>query len=361
MQAKKISKEKKTIATVTSISRDQDDETEISVGETLQKARKSLRKRIGDVSKTLRISETYLSALEENRAADLPERVYATGFIRTYSRFLGLDEVDMTRRFCEEVLEKPSQNNYSLPISYSPKNAPSKSILKICFLLVVILSLGWVTFHQWSDSDFVKKSLPFLFKTSSVVSVDQKEKPLFEEISGVASYQEPETPVIEEEVEAFSRHLKETAENARSTDTEESPGVLPDMRSVEEKEFSSTEMRSGHKASSVQKSSQLLDTNWGSQGESASTVLPSSKYSLVFEDKSWIEIRRLSDNTVLLQKTFFPNQTKILPEGEDLSVRIGNAGGVRLSRGNKVSKSLGHSGQVLTITSLGAESLKAYF
>lgn len=46
---------------------------------------------LSDVERDTRINRAYLEAIEDGRFDDLPAPVYARGFVRSYSRYLGLD------------------------------------------------------------------------------------------------------------------------------------------------------------------------------------------------------------------------------------------------------------------------------
>ena len=355
---------------------DSDPDEVPTVGSILSNQRKILEKSLSEISQALRISEDYLRAIEENRRNDLPERVYALGFFRTYSQFLGFQGTEMVTRFCEEVLETPQQKNYRLPISYSPKTAPSRRILRMCLFFVILLALGWVTFEKWSmpllsEQSFstlwdgkmpLSKEVPLpeggitlsergsplpeggallpevpsgqkLQKISSVdilenngVGVSQGRLP--QEGTGNSFEEESETPQIEEDVEEYARQLKK-ARNKKHI-----PGG----------ESSLSPSSSPSSSSPV-----ALGVSFG------------QPFRLVFTEKSWIEIRRVADNSVILQKTFFPKGSQEIPQEKGLVLRVGNAGGVKLSQGGRESNLLGKSGQVLSHISLEPESLKTYF
>jgi transcriptional regulator with XRE-family HTH domain len=69
-----------------------------SVGGLLRKEREAQEKTLEDVAKGTKMSLPVLQAIEEDRFSVLPAPVYVKGHVRTYARFLGLDE--------EEVVEK---------------------------------------------------------------------------------------------------------------------------------------------------------------------------------------------------------------------------------------------------------------
>lgn len=338
---KKRTKRTKTVATVTSIKKDQSDEDlPATVGEHLQKTRKALKKRLSEVSKALRISETYLVAIEENRGRDLPERVYAVGFVRAYSHFLGLDSQAVTQRFCEEVLENPKKMDYHLPISYAPQKLPSQKLLKTCFFLTFFLVLGWLTFEQWTSALFKNETSdvaahPLRPATKALKQTEQAEqKALTPEQQAL----EEEEPEIEEGVEALAQRLKNQKLSQKTT---------PSSSLTLDRQKGPAALRGIH-----QETKTAEDT-----GSPPSSYEP---YYLLFLERSWIEVRRLSDSKVTLRKTFFPGEKQLLPSGEDLVIRIGNAGGVKLSDGVTQSDFMGEKGQVLSGISLAPASLAAY-
>jgi cytoskeleton protein RodZ len=73
------------------------------VGQDLHKTRQRRAKTLADVSSALKISSDYLTAIEEGRFEDLPARVYAVGYVRSYSAYLGLDARAFVARFKEEM------------------------------------------------------------------------------------------------------------------------------------------------------------------------------------------------------------------------------------------------------------------
>jgi cytoskeleton protein RodZ len=57
-------------------------------GSSWKKRRESMGKTIGQVSAELRIGHRYLAGIEEGNFGDFPERVFSTGFIRSYAKYL---------------------------------------------------------------------------------------------------------------------------------------------------------------------------------------------------------------------------------------------------------------------------------
>ena len=62
-----------------------------NVGALLRAARLRRGDNLRQVSNVLKIRYEYLESIEDGRFDDLPGAIYSTGFIRTYSEYLGLD------------------------------------------------------------------------------------------------------------------------------------------------------------------------------------------------------------------------------------------------------------------------------
>ena len=62
------------------------------IGSRLREERERRRLELGDVERETRIRTRWLRALEEEHFDPLPERTYALGFLRTYARYLNLED-----------------------------------------------------------------------------------------------------------------------------------------------------------------------------------------------------------------------------------------------------------------------------
>lgn len=62
-----------------------------SAGSSWKERREAMGKTIDQVSSELRIGHRYLAGIEEGSFGDFPERVFSTGFIRSYAKYLSQD------------------------------------------------------------------------------------------------------------------------------------------------------------------------------------------------------------------------------------------------------------------------------
>lgn len=70
-----------------------------SFGEYLARERRLRNISLEEISQRTRISMKMLRALEEGRWEDLPAEVYVKGFLRSYARYVGLDENEVILRY----------------------------------------------------------------------------------------------------------------------------------------------------------------------------------------------------------------------------------------------------------------------
>lgn len=110
-----------------------------TIGEALKTARRSQNETIKSVAAKLRISEPYLKAIEAMDANNLPEQVYALGFVRSYAHCLGLDPQETVNQFKQDIFGLGSSDK-KLPVPQHIEKAslPTKRILWISALAVLI-------------------------------------------------------------------------------------------------------------------------------------------------------------------------------------------------------------------------------
>jgi|WetSurMetagenome_2_1015567.scaffolds.fasta_scaffold92451_2 cytoskeleton protein RodZ len=79
------------------------DNSEISVGQRLRRAREAMKLTITDISQQLLISKKNLIALESDDYSTIPAEVYVRGYLRSYAKFLKLP--------IDEILANYNENN----------------------------------------------------------------------------------------------------------------------------------------------------------------------------------------------------------------------------------------------------------
>jgi cytoskeleton protein RodZ len=126
----------------------------MNFGDKLREVREAKGYSLDYIEEETKIRKLYIDALEQERFEILPPRVYATGFVRRYSKFLGLNADEMVEEFQnlayideplheEEIITREKKVDFGLHLRY-------RNILAgIIFLIIAIwagkMVLGYIT------------------------------------------------------------------------------------------------------------------------------------------------------------------------------------------------------------------------
>lgn len=122
------------------------------IGEELRLHRESKGISLREIEEETKIRMKYLIALEADDFDALPGKVYVIGFLRTYARFLGMNDEEMVNSLKslpsfnvheEETKEKKKKKT-------APKSVKSKYLILIIVLALVI---GGISFAFFRDGD----------------------------------------------------------------------------------------------------------------------------------------------------------------------------------------------------------------
>lgn len=132
----------------------------------LREARESLGRNLADAAIELRIRLAYLESIEAGRLDELPGRTYASGFVRSYANFLGLDANEVVKRFQAASGEGEGQTQLVLLSPVLEGRLPTGSIFFIAGLLAVAAYGSWYYLSQnGEDAGKLIAELPQRFAT----------------------------------------------------------------------------------------------------------------------------------------------------------------------------------------------------
>lgn len=126
-----------------------------TVGQTLKEAREAQFYTVEDVEKHLRIRMELLEALESDNYSKLPPATFIQGFIKNYSKFLGLDSEKMLALFRRdfEAKKHPPRvlESFKSPAEkWGFRITPSRVIGVVVSLLILsFFAYLWVEYHQF--------------------------------------------------------------------------------------------------------------------------------------------------------------------------------------------------------------------
>lgn len=271
--------------------------TDMPVGEILRRTRVHYGQSLADVESSLRIRASMIEAIETGAMEKLPGRVYAIGFVRSYAEHLGLDVEKIVLLFKAQMDKEAKKPELSFPVAASESRVPSLVIV-VLSLLACFLIIGFWWSYQRTDRSMV------------------------EEI--------PSAPVVE-------------AVSYEAAAGPSSEGALP-----------------LEGAAAVDGApSDALQSPAGPEAVVAEEE-PLKGIILNITQNSWVEIRDSAGKVILSQVLKEGDQYSV-PDRPDLTMSLGNAGGVAIEVDGLAIEFLGKKGQVRRDIPLDAALLKTRY
>ncbi len=273
------------------------------VGAELRAARMRLGWQLPDVAHMLRIRLPYLEAIEDGRVADLPGNAYAVGFVRTYASSLGLDPVEVARRFRAEAQEVNRKTELAFPAPVPERGVPAGAVILLGMVLVVGAYAAWYKFSGDTRT------------TESVPAVPERLAPMAERV--VPSSPSPQVASILPSPSA-------------------TPPITPPPAPV------------AVPAAPVPVPIPVTPPP---------TPMDASRVMLRMKADSYIQVRE-KQGQVLLNRVMRTGETWPLPRGVPLLMTTGNAGGTEVVVEGVSSPPLGGSGVVRRDIAIDADTIK---
>ena len=137
-----------------------DSHANMPVGEILRRTRVHYGQSIVDVENVLRIRAVHLTALENGKSADLPARVYAIGFLRAYSEYLGLDGEKMVTLFKSQSVGSRARPELNFPVAASDSKLPGMLITGVSLAAIILTVSLFSIFHHHAKTTRTQEEIP---------------------------------------------------------------------------------------------------------------------------------------------------------------------------------------------------------
>jgi len=113
----------------------------LTLGEKLRQAREARGITIREIADQTRISAAYLESIENNDYRNLPGGIFNKGFVKSYARYVGIDEKEAIADYTQLLSEEG--NNVDEPPAYRPEvltndRSTSPLLLTIVFAFVIL-------------------------------------------------------------------------------------------------------------------------------------------------------------------------------------------------------------------------------
>ena len=360
-------------------------------GEALRAEREKAGVDIQTLSSELRIPKSYLYALEAEAYDELPGTTYGFGYIKSYCKFLGIDDTPFLDTF---KMRTNMANNG--PKYYFPDEAlePRMSGAMVAMLVVLTLLtgyIGWQVYDRFQGPNLSQDTT--LVATLSV----ENEAPAKAELSLVDENGE-QAPVTEgagtaettqaEEIDAQEVATTKvataevaTAEVAPKPELVAPEDVTQDVQqiaqiapqdtteadvkpeSVKPEDLKSEDLKSESVTSEDAKAEGSGAEDGGANKQSASSAqanirLPSEEIVISASAAAWVEV--VSENgDVILSKLFTAGEDYIAPADKKLYLSTGNAGGLTLLIPGLDAFQAGAVGEIIRDLPLSRESIRS--
>ena len=119
------------------------------VGAMLREQRERTGESLEEASQRLRIRFPHLQAIEQGRFDDLPGRIYAIGFVRTYAEYLGLDPTATIDLYKQETAGEEHSPKLVFPTPTAESRMPKVWLVAASIVAAVVVYGGW---HMTQDS-----------------------------------------------------------------------------------------------------------------------------------------------------------------------------------------------------------------
>lgn len=141
------------------------------IGDSLRKEREAKNLSLTDIAQDIKIREKYLQALEDENYEIFPAEVYLTGFLSTYTKYLGLDVDTILRQYRQIRKEKEEKYLDKSKENLLKNNEREKrSFYQEKAIVILIVILGAIIFF-----------LPFFLKRLKANRKTISEKGLYKE------------------------------------------------------------------------------------------------------------------------------------------------------------------------------------
>lgn len=158
-----------------------------SVGKILKRTRQEYSVRnLNTIAEELCIRPHLLEALEQGNFASFPSACYATGFLRNYATFLGLDTEDIIAKYEAEYAGSKESVVLSFPEADYQNDFPIKRMAGVATLCIAIFAGVWATNNNLDAEEATDVIVKTTTKSTLVVDEVPEKKVTIQEVSAIA-------------------------------------------------------------------------------------------------------------------------------------------------------------------------------
>jgi cytoskeletal protein RodZ len=286
-------------------------------GEYLRREREMRGVSLEEISTATKISIRFLQAIENEELSKLPGGIFTRSFVRTYARYLGLDEERVLADCQLAGQEKPEVDIRRITASRTrPNGAASRTRIIALLMAGVLLASGYVLFRHSRRVMEQQSSVPLV--TAPSTTAPGANPPL------TAAPVQTSTPAQPENNPSLSATSASPTAGAATA-----PGTL--------------------QGGAPSPGAKANPPNQSVTSEATSAVVAHTDLILqvAATERVWVAVD--ADGKTVLQKVLNPNEVENLKALNSFDVTIGNAQGLVLTLNGETLKPMGRRGEVKSI------------
>ena len=310
--------------------------SEIEIGRILREAREEAKIYLEDAEASLRIKKEYLIALENGDFNSLPGTTYVSGFLKSYTQYLGLN---INQSLLNVI---PSNNNSPTPSETILGTLPNKKSTPSLVILAVSLAatgggyFAWYSFENYPSPKKTHHQMLTEDKLGNEPAISSKE-------NKDQSFDAPKTERTAENAKnqlskpKLAKTFLKVQENIKFE--KEALLIKNTNQATKEKVKTSTEVLQQKTEKLFPQHKQFLDTMTLTKKTNNKVVKikanplpdPTGKVYINASEDTWIEIQNAREEIVF---------SRVISEGETIQLKYEN--GLSLSTGNTRALSITH-------------------
>lgn len=130
---------------------------ELSIGQILKQSREEMQISIAEISKTLKIKERDLLALEQDQISLIASHLYIPGFIKSYARILKIDSNLINKKVKELNIDSNINNKKHRLVNINKKDihSPNRETFFNAILIFAVFYLLLFFIHQYQSKELI--------------------------------------------------------------------------------------------------------------------------------------------------------------------------------------------------------------
>lgn len=280
-------------------------------GENLRREREMRGVSLEEIASATKISLRFLHAIEGEEFSKLPGGIFGRSFIRTYARYLGLDEERVMAEFQLAAQPKAEVDIHRMTANNSTQPRPEARTPLVATLVAVILLAAGYALFRYSQRE---AEVPLPPPPPQAVTPTTPAPP-----AQPAAAPNPTSPTA---------GANPTVENATPGPA---PGAAPNAP--------------------AQPATGGLATSSNPQPEAPPGTKYTQEAGLVLQvaatERAWVAVE--ADGKMVFQRSLNPNEVETVKARESFNVTTGNAQGIILTLNGETLKPLGRSGEVKAV------------